>query len=334
MQESLGATTQISHGQGATMNEHWTDDPERVERFVLGRLSGEEQSSFEMHIRGCPRCKEIVDRERRIIGGIRLYGWVELKKRLRMQTSVHDRSDVPWPHIVSIAAALIIVIGLGITFRWWGGGDLVVRDGTDTTDVSVGTPDVSPVTPEPPPEGRAISPSENDRRRSDVRPDASMDKSAPQSAIPSVPEKTAALHTDDVWESQWIEGVILSSRTREAFRDLDAVVTEKRGETRIARERPAGPEEAELRTSRNIVVSQKPERAIPLSQKMQQQMSSSVLTMLRQTDEGVFLTVFSDTLDLERGAVRIEQISEDSLLLIIDGTTIGYKIPRVTVKAK
>ncbi|MBI4418788.1 MAG: hypothetical protein HY563_08420 [Ignavibacteriales bacterium] len=167
-----------------------------------------------------------------------------------------------------------------------------------------------------------------------MRPDESMDRSAPQSAIPSVPEKTAALHTDDVWESQWIEGVILSSRTREAFRDLDAVATEKRGETRIARERPAGLEEAELRTSRNIVVSQKPERAIPPSQKMQQQMSSSVLTMLRQTDEGVFLTVFSDTLDLERGAVRIEQISEDSLLLIINGTTIGYKIPRVTVKAK
>jgi len=98
---------------------HWTEDESLVERFVLGHIPKTERNDLEDHLRVCEICQRAVMREQQLAAGIRRSGVEELKQRLKARVGVPARRDIPWPRIVSLAAMIVIVVGVAIYNDWF-----------------------------------------------------------------------------------------------------------------------------------------------------------------------------------------------------------------------
>ena len=119
---------------------HWTRDEELLERYVLGRVVGDELLTIERHLKECEECRLRVQHERGLIAGVKRFGREEMKERLRQRVldgsptlstgviaDASQRSDSPkpreiqlsWQTIVSIAAVILILTGIGIYNNWF-----------------------------------------------------------------------------------------------------------------------------------------------------------------------------------------------------------------------
>ncbi|HXF99344.1 MAG TPA: hypothetical protein VNL69_01105 [Bacteroidota bacterium] len=98
---------------------HWTDDSDLIERFVLNRLDPDERNELEDHLRVCEVCKQALRAEQILIVGIRRSGRERLKAELRKKLIAAERKGVPWPHILSAAAVVIILLGIAYYNRWF-----------------------------------------------------------------------------------------------------------------------------------------------------------------------------------------------------------------------
>ena len=103
----------------STASQHFAEDPGLLEEFVLGRLDRMSTERYEEHLRTCEVCREAVDEERMIAAGAKRYGRDQLKERLRARMGEGPTRRVPWPHVLSAAAILVILIGIGITQHWF-----------------------------------------------------------------------------------------------------------------------------------------------------------------------------------------------------------------------
>ncbi|MBM2844865.1 MAG: zf-HC2 protein [Bacteroidetes bacterium] len=99
---------------------HWTEDQSLLERFVLGHVLKAERNDLEDHLRVCEICQRAVMREQQFVVGIRRAGAEELKQRLKARVGVPARGDIPWPRILSLAAMIVIVVGVGVYTDWFG----------------------------------------------------------------------------------------------------------------------------------------------------------------------------------------------------------------------
>ncbi len=138
-------------------NEHWTDDPELVELFASGNMRPERKRDLEAHLGQCASCRKTVDREATLREGIRRYGRNTLKQRLRDRLSLTAAPAVPWPHILSAAAVLIIVAGIGIQTRWFQSAEPVLHDSDVGKIDSVQRPEL-PIAERRAPASRALPP--------------------------------------------------------------------------------------------------------------------------------------------------------------------------------
>jgi len=98
---------------------HIAADPERLERYVLGRLPDGERRRVEEHLRGCPECARAVRAERELAAGVRRFARQELKARLSRRLRNPAPVAVPWQPIAA-AAVLIIAVGIGWYSNWFG----------------------------------------------------------------------------------------------------------------------------------------------------------------------------------------------------------------------
>ncbi|MBX2992441.1 MAG: zf-HC2 domain-containing protein [Bacteroidetes bacterium] len=98
---------------------HWTDDSELIERFVLNELNPEERNELEDHLRICEVCKKAVRAEQMLIAGIRRGGREAFKSRLKQRVGALPGMRTPWVHIMSAAALVVIITGIGIYNRWF-----------------------------------------------------------------------------------------------------------------------------------------------------------------------------------------------------------------------
>lgn len=101
---------------------HWTEDDELLGQYILGRLSKDRQEELDDHLRSCALCRQAVQNERELASGIRLYGRKELKARLKRRitatpTVIHGLST--WQKVLSAAAVLAIMVGIGYYNRWF-----------------------------------------------------------------------------------------------------------------------------------------------------------------------------------------------------------------------
>ena len=92
--------------------------PETIEDAVLGRLTPEERSRVESHVLDCAMCREAMEQERLIAAGTKAWGRAAMKQKLAGRIAAASQQRTPWPHILSAAALLIVIIGIGVLFRW------------------------------------------------------------------------------------------------------------------------------------------------------------------------------------------------------------------------
>src|SRR3989304_7221670 len=62
---------------------HWTDDEDLLERFVLDRIATKERDALEKHLEACWACKMRVENEIAMVQALRLEGRFRLKQELK-----------------------------------------------------------------------------------------------------------------------------------------------------------------------------------------------------------------------------------------------------------
>lgn len=99
---------------------YWTDDPEMVERYVLGKLSPDEIRRLDEEIADCEPCKAQLQREMQIVAGIKQHGRAALKSRLQRKIRTDAFSLSKKYQIVALAAAVVIVaLAVGAYQMWF-----------------------------------------------------------------------------------------------------------------------------------------------------------------------------------------------------------------------
>jgi len=104
---------------------HWTEDPSLLEQFVLGRIPESRLQDLRKHLDTCAACRRAVQQEQNFVRSVRAYGRDQLRLRLKEKIGRYPSRVVPWPHVLSAAAIVLFVVGLGIYNRWWREPELV-----------------------------------------------------------------------------------------------------------------------------------------------------------------------------------------------------------------
>ncbi|MBI2428199.1 MAG: hypothetical protein HYV29_05285 [Ignavibacteriales bacterium] len=105
------------------MNEqkkYWTDNPELVEKYILGQVSDEERKRLDAEIADCEPCKAKLQRELQLAAGIRRHGRDQLKSRLRLKLRREQSQQIFRYQFIGLAAAVIVIaIGVGVYQVWF-----------------------------------------------------------------------------------------------------------------------------------------------------------------------------------------------------------------------
>ena len=91
---------------------------ENIEDAVLGRLTHDENARVTSHLAGCTQCRKAFEQELLLAAGTKEWARAVMKHKLAGQIAVTAQRPVPWPHILGAAALLVVIIGVGVLFRW------------------------------------------------------------------------------------------------------------------------------------------------------------------------------------------------------------------------
>jgi hypothetical protein len=329
-------------------DQHPALDPDRVEQYVLGRLTPREQQAFDSHLQLCAQCKQAVDAELRLAAGVRRSGRDELKKRLAV--SLEERSAVPWPRLMAAAAIVVIVAGIGIVSLWINRQQATdpslketppsaaeQRTGSEgTQDKLAGSVQTSPPGPKGAAADRVPIPSRQDARKPKEQFGAPKDEavsvadarreSAKNEAQTPAPAAGASIAGSAA--GVWTEGTLLetepssnaTARSNAAEEKLDMV-----GPAHSKKTMKAATE------TESVLLYQQPSQSLTQRQRQQQSARRQrILTYAEQLGTQIQLTLYPDTLfapaDLARAAVN--RLGEDSLLIRVGQQSIGYRLPQ------
>lgn len=334
-------------------NNHWTDDAELLERYILHRLEEAEREELESHLRICSRCKDAVDDERLLIAGIRHTARAEMKARLKQRLAATPAPELPWMQLATAAAIVVILIGIGIYndwFRWYGENQLTPEfRKEEPSSVKSEEPRL------PPPREaeerireKASTAEESARPLLKEQRKPVPDKSSQTETSVSVegmredePAQDIAIERDENEEdklkksgwSTWVDGIILPHPEEQLMTQPEAPASEKRALSQPlkGKARKAAPTE-----SQKIVVQQGARSQVFIlsqrsatSQLKALQKPQTIPSFIEATEEGLKITLYVDTPykneDL-RGAT-IEPIRQDSIIIMVGNQRIGYRIP-------
>jgi len=328
--------------------QHPALDPEQVEQYVLGRLTPTEQQAFDTHLQLCAQCRRTVDAELLLAAGVRRTGRNALKKRLA--ASVEERPAVPWPRIVAVAAAIVIIAGLGIIRLWINREQatppLPMENPPSVTEHRTGKEEIqdklsgsgqpSPQEPKGTKADRTSIPSREEAKKSKEQ------FAAPKDEALNVDDARRALAKNEVQAPApaagatvvgsaaglWTEGTLFEAEPSPKTAERPIAAEVKRGDLETAHEKRVLKAVSQVQ---GILLHQQPSRALTQHQRSQQTAGrQTILTYAEQVGEQIRLTLYPDTLfapgDLERAAVS--QPADDSLLIRVGHQSIGYRLPQ------
>lgn len=344
---------------------YWTDDPELVEKYVLGQLSDDERKRFDAEIADCEPCKEKLRRELQFAAGIRRYGRDQLKSRLRMRLR-REQSQVMfrYQYIGLAAAVVVIALAVGVYRIWFSDIEMprkftskeIILPQKDTAHAppatgdeseknridhsgSISKPSAAESESGPPSSAlQGASGGADERRSGTSRRDAvGLEKRADEahrlSDITESTEKSVA-GKSIVVQSIWLIGkvVMIEERKPAAVQESQpqALMMEKTEKKSIQRFEPQRKSMSIKRGERNeqIVLEQKSFSELPRSRQSQIGRKYLVETLIQQRGDSLHLTLYSDSItqeDIERATV--ETIGNDSLIVTTASSRIYYKLP-------
>ncbi|MEJ2637718.1 MAG: hypothetical protein P8184_20845 [Calditrichia bacterium] len=92
------------------------------EKYILGRLTGEEAGQYEAHLKSCISCQREFEKQKLLISGIREAGQREMKEEIRRQVKaakLKEKRGMDWGMVLKAAAAvLFFVIAPGMIYYY------------------------------------------------------------------------------------------------------------------------------------------------------------------------------------------------------------------------
>jgi len=324
---------------------HWTEDEEVLDRYVLGQIDRTAKRVLDEHLESCAKCREAVRLSQELVAGIRRLGRDGLKMRLNRSLESASRPAVPWPHVISVAAVLVIAVGIAVYAFWtpletWYEGALtnaLPDTASPAESVVEGEREVSDRT----------SRDDIAARNETLLGKIDRMKGADQKIV-AAPAAKAAAEPDREDESKatagaassmsvWIQGVIVpieekdAAKRQEVSGEVDARERTKleatgREASKVRRqEGSAGSQAASLELRQQLL-----ETLPPAKQQVEAGHDHrTVETFLEQTPQGLRLTLYLDRAipDSEFQAAEVYAVTEDSLVVFFSNRQIGYKIP-------
>jgi anti-sigma factor RsiW len=331
---------------------HIASDEEILSRYALGRLDGAEREKVDRHIAGCPACMEALRREMRIAAGVRRLGRENLKERLRVAAGPHLSR---WPRILSVAAAVTAVAGLGAYYAWFNGGEtLPPRSGES-----------------PPLAGRTESPGQDEgnapaREPADkVKGDRTVGSPAQSSghlqanrnelASPASRDaengRRGTAGAGDIAASEaargmpstepagafWSDGVVQRGKAAldaAAPRPEKGAVLSQEKSAVLSKSTARKEEEGRLKDAlppprAHYLLRQQPASALPADRERSGKEQQNVPTRVDQRGSTTTMTMYLDSLvdekDLKKA--RVEALGDDSVVVMLGGKKILYRFP-------
>jgi hypothetical protein len=314
--------------------QHFADDPDVLEQFVLGHLDQTTTAEHEKHLHDCEHCREAVRAERIIAAGIKRHGRDQLKQRLGMLAGMPATRKIPWPHLLSAAAVLAILVGIGITQHWF-----VSHVAPTEAAKALKTEQPTP----PPPEPAITQRSGGELQRSEANDAKVKDHDAGYAHAPTDNlEKSIASESEDKRNEEMARPLMApTSVSREFWATgtvIPALTTQmaipEGGVKKSLMEKEAQPRsttQSEMKTPEHITLEQRPASMLParLLNQLQSTGPRTIQTLVRQSRGETYLTLYPETPfdSTEFHLARIRQVSADSLLVFIGNQRIGYRLP-------
>jgi hypothetical protein len=346
------------------LNEHhWTDDPELIERFVLNRLNPDERNELEGHLRICEICKQAVRAEQLLIAGIRRSGREQFKAALKKKVEETPEKRIPWMHVLSAAAVVLIILSVGIYNRWFelqkppeqiaSPPQPSVVEGDQNKDQRVGEdkiveqrhPPSPPVSEQTTEQKRREGLAEALRRKESGRESgvesAREDEAAagagaaareePPTLQPTQPATHDAVIASSASEGMWLEGTILPSGDGEGRVRIEEKQAAPKAYNSAQHSVAKSSVRAQSIESTPFLLRQHSVHSLPPAQQQlqQQQEGNGVMTRVVRLGEKTQLTLYLDSL-VDAAALQsatIETPTADSLILTVANQRIAYKLP-------
>jgi hypothetical protein len=327
---------------------HIASDEELLSKYALGRLLGSEQEKVDRHTAGCPACMEALRREMRVAAGARKLGREDLKAELKRRIAAPP-VRAAWPRIVSVAAALSIIAGLGVYYAWFTGrgslsspvgGSPPLAGRTESLKQDEGNAPArelgEKVTAEKPPESpapagaHAAANQEGSASHAPRSADNERRTEPPRGGVAA----SGGAPMEEPGGGFWSDGIVeragaaldaaaarggVSAGEKNALLFKSKALKKEADQTKDAPPRPEG----------QYLLRQKPASALAGGPERSGRDQQMVPTRVDQRGSTTTMTLYLDSLldenDLKRG--RVEAVSDDSVVVTLGGKKILYRFP-------
>ena len=335
---------------------YWTDDPERIEKYVLGQVSAEEKLRMEKEIADCEPCKAKLREEMEIAAGIRRYGRDALKQRLRSKLKRERASQYYSYQYIGLAASVVIIaIGIGLYKIWFSDlvapkqfrqQEIVLTQKQDSAEEKIvpqenneqGTPSQNLT------EQREIAKRKKSNladeqlsnKPSQISSGAGADQlqqTPPAAALADAGESNSSQGSSAIW---LIGKVVMVTGQLETMSHSESKMemskrSDKQGMKEKSVETAASEKMIAVRRAKDegIVLQQRAAKDIPDARTRQYTMhAQEVQTLLERTDNGFSLTLYADNVkDSDLQEAVVETLTEDSLVVSLPHQRIAFRMP-------
>ncbi len=324
---------------------YWTDDPELVERYILGKLSPEEMERLDREIAGCEPCKAIIAREAEIAAGIRRHGRDRMKADLRKKLR-RDRASqfYSYQYIGLAAAVVVIAIGIGLYQIWF--SDLVAPKQFQHPQIIITSkPDTSGNIREQQndaerdskqiAEGSAVQKKSERREGIRIERQSASQKFAERTVEPTVsgnaPAKNDHPSVADGGSVAVSEALPENHSAAVWLIGNVVMIGERAGSSmeKSSRSSSSGEMTAVKKSSDGkVIVRHRAVKELPSDRAAASRASGQIETLLERNDDKLVLTLFDDSVnesDVQQAV--IESLSDDLLVVALPNQRITYHLP-------
>ncbi len=338
---------------------YWTDDPELVEKYILGNISREERLRMDAEIAECEPCKEKLRIEMEIVSGIKRHGRDHAKSKLRSKLQQQERNQLQRYSYIGLAAAVVIIgIGIGVYRIWFNDlsmpkkfnqTQIVFKERQPLTDSLSTTLQSEPKQSAEKKDGHVLaetSPSTRDAEKVAAQSGAMKDEkiqtpipSSTRRLQPAIAANADGGETKEVWvkpfsQKVWLIGavVMVPQQGNEAAQGMALQEIDKgRTESRAMKKGASHTRSfsiAKGEGSQQIVLQQRPLFELPASRRSKLATVKHIETLIEHNERGLYLTMYNDNLNEKEFQEAIVEVTQgDSLIVTLQDQKIIYKLP-------
>jgi hypothetical protein len=308
---------------------------ETLENFVLEKLSPAERDTVENHLAACISCREALEEERYLAAGIRSSGRAALKSRLAESLTAPDQQPAPWGRILSAAAVLVVIAGIGLVYRWLTPVEQAPQVAETRAPAQADKAPGDLLSSEKPEASRQFK---QKREASKAPTGQTSSLAAGESSKDALMENTVTVAAESpgadadlsVHHSIWQTGQLTENTESDqhglTLKGDQQVAPHAAGAQMQKRQDIAG----RVQTIPRAIVRVSPLIDLPPSENISRTRLAKheIPTQISESPDSIVFTLYTD-LPLEGQALRdayLRQITPDSVVLLIGGRSISYKL--------